>query len=105
MSCSGLLLVKATTAVILIVAAIGGQPYGFYTLLRWVVCPVCAYTAVHTVAKEKTGWAWTFGVLAALFNPLLVVHLGRSVWAIVDIAAAMVTLLSIWTLDRTAKKP
>lgn len=105
MSLCSLLIVKVAAIVMLLVAALGGQPYGFYTLLRWVVCPICAYTAIHTTAKEQTGWTWVFGTMAALFNPLFVVHLGRSVWVFVNIAAAAILLLSIWTLDRKVKQP
>ncbi len=100
MTFPGLFIAKVAAGLILIVAAIGGQPYGFYTLLRWIICPLCAYSAFSAAAQKHTGWTWTFGTMAALFNPLIIVHLGRNVWAAVDIAAAVVLLVSIGVIDR-----
>ena len=100
MTFRGLFIAKNAASLILIVAAVGGPPYGFYTLLRWIICPLCAYSALSAAAHKHTGWTWTFGTMAALFNPLIIVHLGRNVWAAVDIAAAVVLFISIWVIDR-----
>ena len=67
-------------------------PYGYYTLLRIVVCGAAAYLAFHEygVRESVTAWAIGLGFLSVLFNPLIPVHLSREVWAPIDVVAALV---------------
>ena len=76
----GLYIIWLIAAVMLVSAAVGRHPYSFYTLLRWICCPVLAYSAFTLYEKARTPWAWIFGVLAALYNPIFRVHLDRSTW-------------------------
>lgn len=43
-----------------------------------------------SVELEKSGWAWVFGIIALLFNPIIPVHLSREIWAPIDIMAALI---------------
>ncbi len=90
--------VRVVTAVLLLLA-LAKLPYGYYSVLRVVVCAVAAYGCYLGYKLHKTGWAWTLGGMAVLFNPLLVIHMDRSMWAIVDIAGAIVLLVSIRDLN------
>ena len=90
---------KVVAAVMLIVA-LGRHSYGYYTLLRWVVCSVFAYSAVRAHEAKRTGWTWTLAAVAAAFNPLFPVHLNRGTWALIDVAVAVVLLVSIFAVDR-----
>ena len=45
--------------------------------------------------RKKTEWAVVFGALAMLFQPLLKISLGRTLWNVVDVAVA-VLLLVVW---------
>lgn len=76
-------------AVALLLWALAPHPYAYYTLLRWVVCAVAAYSAVEAYEQGRRGLTWTLIVTALLFNPLLPVHLDRTTWAGVDIATAV----------------
>lgn len=92
-------------AAALLVMALGHWPYGFYTFLRIAVC-LCACVLAHAFHKARRR-VWTAGMigLAILFNPLIPVYLKRSDWAIIDIAAAGLFLLSglrVSTLKLTA---
>ena len=87
--------VARVLAAIMLVCAIRDQPYTYYTLLRWVVSSVAAYTAVQAFRGKIVGVAWLFGTIAGLFNPLLPVHLGKSLWLPIDIASALLILASI----------
>jgi len=71
-------------AVMLLFAVTGRHPYSFYTLLRWICCAVFAYSAFIASERNRVPWAWIFGVLAVLFNPIIPVHLQRETWQIVD---------------------
>lgn len=61
-------------------------PYGFYTLLRLVVCGVCIYFVVElknlpSLQSHKVALI----VIAILFNPLIPVYLVRTLWIPIDI--------------------
>lgn len=80
----GLYIAWIIAAGMLVFAVITNHPYSFYTLLRWVCCPVFAYSAVFALQTLRVAWAWIFGVLAALYNPLVRVHLDRQTWVAVN---------------------
>ena len=67
-------------------------PYGYYTLLRLVACGVFAFAAVVTADRKHKVLPWVFGLTALLFNPIVKVHLPKELWALVDIAAAILLL-------------
>jgi hypothetical protein len=69
-----------TVAALLVDAAVAGHPYSFDTLLRWICCPVFAYSAIAAYESKRVLWVWIFGVLAGLYNPIFRVHLDRSTW-------------------------
>ncbi len=80
----GLYIVWILAASMLVFAAVGKHSYSFYTLLRWVSCPVFAYSAVVASQTRRVPWVWIFGVLAALYNPIIRVHLDRGTWVVVN---------------------
>lgn len=87
-------------AVILLFWALDEHRYGYYTLLRFVVCGVTAYGAYLAAEIEKKGWTWTFGILTVLFNPVIPIHLNRETWAFIDIGVAILLLVSIFLIKR-----
>jgi hypothetical protein len=77
-------------------------PYGYYTLLRVGICLLCAtlaYVANHLKTKN---WMVTFTIIAVIFNPLLPLHLGKELWALVDLVSAIVLLVSFKQLKTEA---
>lgn len=84
----------------MLLLALSRHPYSYYILLRWVVCGTSAYGAFKSVELEKSGWAWVFGIIALLFNPIIPVHLSREIWAPVDMMAALIFVVSIFTIRR-----
>ena len=87
-------------AAILLFLALAEHPYGFYKILRFVVCGVTAYGAYFSKNLARIGWAWTFGIIAVLFNPLIPVHLDRDTWAIIDVIVAIVIIVSVFSLRK-----
>jgi hypothetical protein len=85
-------------AAAMLVWALDRHPYDYYTILRWVVCGVAVYVAWTAANIEKVGWAWTYGIMAALFNPIIPVHLSRDTWAVIDLAGAVLMVISIFTV-------
>jgi len=74
---------------------IDGLPYGYFQILRWVVCGVCAYRAFLAYTLEKKTWMWGFVCSAVLFNPIAPIHLDRETWAVIDVVLAIALLVSL----------
>ena len=72
----------------LVVGSFRIRSYGFYTLLRLIVCGVAVYGAIRANSQERTGWACLLAGVAVLFNPLIPVHLTKNVWVVLDLATA-----------------
>lgn len=64
------------------------------------VCGTAAYGAFKSVELEKSGWVWILGIIALLFNPIIPVHLSREIWAPIDVMAALIFVMSIFTIRR-----
>jgi len=75
--------------------ALANHPYDYYTILRWVVCGVAAFSTYVSYEINKKEWTWIFGIIALLFNPIITTHLSREMWAYIDIITGIIFLLSI----------
>src|SRR5437899_2030498 len=64
----------------MLVGALGHHQYGYYTLVRWIVCAVSAFAAYQAAESKKSGWAWALAIVALAFNPIIPVHLKRDTW-------------------------
>ncbi len=76
---------------LLLVAAVLRLPYGYYNLLRIVICGAAALIAVACLTEDtQRGMAWTatFILIVVLFNPILPIRLHRSIWFYLDLMAA-----------------
>ncbi|WP_407984769.1 DUF6804 family protein [Pontiella sulfatireligans] len=82
-------------SVMLLGCLIDGLPYGYFQILRWVVCGVCGYRAYLSCTLEKKAWMWGFIFAAVLFNPISPIRLDRGVWAVTDVCLAVLLLLSL----------
>ena len=80
-------------AALFLLGALGHWPYTYDQLLRWVVCGVGAYSAYVSYGSGRTGWAFIFGVIAVLFNPISPFYMQRETWQVLDIAAAIPFLI------------
>lgn len=82
--------------VFLLLALFDGWPYGFFTLLRFVVFALTAYIAwiAHQAKQEK--WIWIFGFLAVIFNPFIPLYFGRDFWRVIDFIVAIFLIISIF---------
>jgi hypothetical protein len=92
-------------AAVLLFAALGRDTNDYYIILRCIACGVCAYTAFQAAQIQKFGWLFVFGVFAIMLNPIAPLHLKRASWTFVDIAAAVLLLLSIVIMDIRKPRP
>lgn len=54
--------------IIMLLFALADNPYGYYQILRWVVCGVACYSAFLEYQKNHYPWTWAFGIIAVLFR-------------------------------------
>ncbi len=75
-------------------------PFGYFQILRWLVCGTCSYRAFLSHESQDRLWMWIFIIAAILFNPLVPVHIDRSMWLVVDITLAIMLITSLPQLRR-----
>jgi hypothetical protein len=61
-------------AVILLFIAIFEAQYYYYQLLRWYISILSLYLAYLYYKNKSEKWAWIFGVIAIIFNPITPIH-------------------------------
>lgn len=88
---------------ILLLLCLLPMPYGYYTLIRFVAMIIFGYSAYTYYKEQKEGLMVTMIALAILFQPLLSISLGRTMWNIIDIAIA-IFLLYLWYKEQLTTK-
>jgi len=65
-------------------------PYGYYSLLRLVVCGSAAFEGCSgLMASKKSVVSWIAIGIALLFNPLIPVYLHKADWVPIDVAVGV----------------
>ncbi len=90
-------------ATILLLWALADNPYGYYQFLRWVVVIIAGYTAYVAYNNQKIGWAWVFGIVAILFNPIFPFYLSKGNWQFIDVVVAVLFLVSLSKTQKLEK--
>lgn len=80
-------------------------PYGYYTLLRLVVCSASALLSFAEWEAHRAWPAAVFALTCLLFNPLMPVYLQRSQWLPIDIITAVAFAVAAYTLPRAEAAP
>jgi hypothetical protein len=75
--------------------SLSSHEYGYYTLLRWVVCGGAAYCVYISKSLGRIPWVWFFGIVALAFNPLVPVRLDRVTWGYVDVSIGIMFIVSL----------
>jgi len=83
-------------AIPMLLWALADNPYGYYQILRWVICGLTGYSAFLAYKNDKDAWTWIFGITAVLFNPIAPIHLPRDTWSFIDLIAAAIIFTSIF---------
>lgn len=81
----------------LIAVAMLPMPYGYYGVMRWVVCAAFAYLAVQAHADGRDEWMWVWIVAAGVYNPIFKVAASREVWTVVNLVTFVVVGAGWWT--------
>ncbi len=94
------LLIASLIAAAMLLGALAPCPYGYYQLLRFVVCGVSVYIVFMAYGWHKMWVAWLFGFVALLFNPLIPIHLSRELWQPIDMGCALLFLTTMFLLKK-----
>lgn len=93
-------LIPVTIATIMLLSALAPFPYGYYQLLRLVVCGAAVYVAFMAFNLQKIWAVWVFGFVAILFNPLIPIHLSREIWQPIDVICAILFIAMMFVLEK-----
>lgn len=93
-------LIPSLIASVMLILALAPWPYGYYMLLRLVVCGVAVFIAVKAMELKRDWAIWTFGFIAVLFNPFILVHLAREIWLPIDIVFAVLFLYAAFMVKK-----
>jgi hypothetical protein len=79
-------------AVLLLIAAAGKHPYGFYMVLRLVITVGAVYWAWRVYKAGLRAWTWMFVAVALLLNPFLPIHMQRAQWQPIDLCLGILLI-------------
>ena len=91
-------------AAILLVWALARHSFNYYQVLRLVVSGVCLFGVYAAFKFKKIDWAWLFGALVMLFNPVFRIPLQRQTWNVIDVAVAVLLLTTIFLMKPATEK-
>lgn len=86
---------RAIIAVMIVMLGIALLPirwYGYYILLKLVVCGGCAFLAANAYDDGRKHLVWFLGGLAVLYNPIIRFPLGRELWMVINILTIIVLI-------------
>ena len=96
--------IPSIASAVLLLVALGQQPYGYYTFLRWSVCASALLVAWVTWHSRAQWASYLFAGIAILFNPLVPVYMTRENWRPIDVACAVAFCCSL-ALERSPDSP
>ena len=82
----------------ILLIGIADLPYGYYTLLRIIVCIVSCITAFIAFGLKKKLWLWIFIGIVLIFNPIIPIYFNKDTWIILDVVIAGIFGYSIIVL-------
>ena len=78
------------SAAMLLLGVFPSWSYGYYDLLRLVVCGSAGYIAWFAKQQKSERLLWIMGFVAVLYNPFVPVYLDRGLWSLLNLAGAAV---------------
>ncbi len=81
---------------ILLFVCLLNMPYGYYQFVRFVAMVAFAYLAYIANEQNNKNEAFVYIALVILFQPFMKITLGRTIWNIVDVIAAIGLILSLF---------
>ena len=93
--------------IILLLIAMLELPYGYYTFLRLIITAssmVIIWLLWKYQRMHKEIWSTIFlTIIALLYNPIILVHLSKQIWFIINIVTIVLyitSMVSLWKSKR-----
>ena len=83
-------------AAAIIAAAALPLPYGIYGTITFACLAYESWKQGHELLP------WAYGAAAILFNPIIPIHLSKTLWTVIDLAAAAVIFFSAEKFSKEA---
>ncbi len=96
--------IASVMSAVMLLLAIPDLPYGYYTLLRWVVTASAIFLFWVAYKLERKFWLFSMGIVALLFNPIAPIYFDKETWVIIDFIVAILFLISIFKIRSYEKK-
>jgi len=96
-------ILKPLNAIMIVMLGIALLPirwYGYYILLKFVVCGGCAFLAANAYDDGRKHLVWFLGGLAVLYNPIIRFPLGRELWMVINILTIIVLIAAMRLLKK-----
>lgn len=99
-------ILTAFGAILLLSAAFGKHPYGFYIVLRLVITVGAIYWAWRVYQARLRGWTWAFIAMGLLLNPFLPIRMQRVQWQPIDfwLGVLLFGWCGFWLIRRDTKE-
>ena len=94
--------VKVGLSLLLLICLLD-MPYGYYQFVRAVAMICFAWLAYEVSKKEDKIEVIIYIGLALLFQPIIKISLGRTIWNAVDVIVAGWMFYSVWRENRNVK--
>lgn len=84
-------------AILLLIIALFNMPYGYYQLLRLVVCLVSGLTTYKLYQSYQTISLAVilFGLITLIYNPFYPLHFSRYTWEIINLVTVGVFVFGL----------
>jgi len=100
MKSNKVLIPSIISIIFLLVALFPIGEYGYYILLRLIVCATASYSAYQAYLNHKEIWTWVMAMIAILFNPVMPIHLSKEIWMPIDLITSIIFILNIFFIKR-----
>jgi len=95
----GFIALGIVSIVALLLALPDWMPYGYFEFLRWLVCITAILMTIRANVLNKPGIMIPAILVAILFNPIAMIHLGKKYWQFIDPLASLFFVFSIYILE------
>jgi hypothetical protein len=89
---------------IMLFACLINFPYGYYMLVRVVAMVLFGYLAYENFQSNNSTKAIIYLALAILFQPLMKISLGRTLWNVVDVVVGIGLIIDAYSTPDTKTK-
>ena len=97
-------IVSGVLAAAMILALAPAMPYGYYSVMRWIVSGLCVWLAALSYRESRELWTWAWGILAGIYNPIVPIHSTREIWSIVNLATLVAVALHYKAISKTTNQ-